>query len=123
VFIRSPQQGDPAYTGMEVQVLDDDAARYAELKPWQFTGSIYGVQAPAMRASKKADEWQHMQITADGPHVVVLLNGQKIVDTDLISHMDKEASHPGLKRRAGHIGLQNHGSRVEYRTITIRELR
>jgi len=123
VFIRSPQQGDPAYTGLEIQVLDDYAARYAELKPWQFTGSIYGVQAPAMRASKKANEWQRMQITADGPHVVVLLNGQKIVDTDLISHMDKEASHPGLKRRAGHIGLQNHGSRVEYRTITIRELR
>ena len=122
VFIRSPREGDPAYTGMEVQVLDDYAAVYATLKPWQYTGSVYGVQAPAVRATKKADEWQHMQITAQGPHVTVVLNDRTIVDADLLQHMDKEKEHPGLKRRAGFIGLQNHSTRVEYRNITIREL-
>ncbi|NOX87429.1 MAG: DUF1080 domain-containing protein, partial [Calditrichaeota bacterium] len=45
VFIRAPHSGDPAYTGMEIQVLDDYAPVYANLKPWQYTGSIYGVQA------------------------------------------------------------------------------
>jgi hypothetical protein len=123
VFIRTPRQGDPAYVGMEIQVLDDYAAQYATLKPWQYTGSIYGVQAPSVRASKKANEWQQMQIVADSAHVMVTLNDRTIIDTDLILHMDKESSHPGLKRRTGFIGLQSHGTGVEYRNIRIKELR
>jgi HEAT repeat protein len=122
VFLRSPRKGDPAYVGMEVQVLDDYAAQYATLKPWQYTGSVYGVQPPSSRATKHAGEWQHMQITAQGTHVKVVLNGTTTVDTDLLQHMEKAKEHPGLQRRAGFIGLQNHSTRVEYRNITIREL-
>jgi hypothetical protein len=51
-----------------------------------------------------------------------VLNDRTITDADLLQHMDKEKEHPGLKRRAGFIGLQNHSTRVEYRNITIREL-
>ena len=123
VFIRAPHGGDPAYTGMEIQVLDDYATEYATLRPWQYTGSIYGVQAPSSRVSRRADEWQHMQIIAGGPLIKVTLNGQRIIDTNLITHMDKEAGHPGLKRRQGFIGLQNHSTRIEYRNITLKELR
>lgn len=122
VFLRSPHKGDPAYVGMEIQVLDDYAPEYATLKPWQYTGSIYAVQAPSSRATKRAGEWQHMQITAQGTHVKVVLNGTTTIDADLLQHMDKEKEHPGLKRRGGFIGLQNHSTRVEYRNITIREL-
>ena len=122
VFLRSPHKGDPAYVGMEIQVLDDYAPVYAPLKPWQYTGSIYAVQAPSSRATKRAGEWQHMQITAQGTHVKVVLNGTTTIDTDLLQHLDKEKEHPGLKRRKGYIGLQNHSTRVEYRNITIREL-
>ncbi len=122
VFLRAPHEGDPAYTGMEVQVLDDYAAKYAQLKPWQYCGSVYAVQAPSERASKPANEWQHYEIICNGPRVQVTLNGKKIVDTNLIEHMDKESSHPGLKRRKGFIGLQNHSTRVEYRNIVLEEL-
>jgi HEAT repeat protein len=122
VFLRSPREGDPAYTGMEIQVLDDYAPEYANLQPWQYCGSIYGVQAPTVRASKKAHEWQHYHIVARGPGISVTLNGQLIVDADLISHMDREPSHPGLKRRSGFIGLQSHTLRVEFRNITLKEL-
>ncbi|MBK7259671.1 MAG: DUF1080 domain-containing protein [Ignavibacteriae bacterium] len=122
MFLRSPHKGDPAYVGMEIQVLDDYAPVYATLKPWQYTGSIYAVQAPSSRATKRAGEWQHMQITAQATHVKVVLNGTTTIDTDLLQHMDKEKEHPGLKRRKGFIGLQNHSTRVEYRNITIREL-
>jgi HEAT repeat protein len=123
VFIRSPRQGDPAYTGIEIQILDDYAPQYATLRPWQYCGSVYGVQPPAFRATKKANEWQHIQISADGPRLKVVLNSQQIIDADLIAHMDKEALHPGLKRRAGYIGLQCHGARVDYRNIILKELR
>jgi hypothetical protein len=122
VFLRSPRQGDPAYTGMEIQVLDDYAAEYAKLRPWQYCGSVYGIQAPSVRATKKAGEWQHYTIVAEGPRVRITLNNQLIVDADLISHMDQESSHPGLKRRSGYIGLQCHSLKVEYRSITIKEL-
>ncbi|MEK7728169.1 MAG: family 16 glycoside hydrolase, partial [candidate division KSB1 bacterium] len=122
VFLRAPHEGDPAYTGMEVQVLDDYAAKYAQLKPWQYCGSVYAVQAPAERASKQANEWQHYEIVCNGSRVQVTLNGKQIVDANLIEHMDKEKSHPGLKRRKGFIGMQNHSSRVEYRNITLVEL-
>jgi hypothetical protein len=80
------------------------------------------VQAPSLRATKKAHEWQHYHIVALGPHVSVTLNDQLIVDADLTSHMDKESTHPGLKRRSGFIGLQSHTRRVEYRNITLKEL-
>ena len=123
VFIRSPHQGDPAYSGMEIQVLDDYAAIYSKLKPWQYTGSIYGVQAPAQLVSKSAGQWQKMVITCMGARVQVDLNGIKTIDANLIEHMDKCREHPGLQRRGGYIGLQNHSTRLEYRNIKLEELR
>jgi len=122
VFIRAPLEGDPAYTGLEIQVLDDAAGEYATLRPWQYCGSIYGVVAAKKGAARKANEWQHYRIVVRGPRVTVTLNGEQIVDADLIAHMDQESSHPGLKRRSGFIGLQCHGDRVEYRNIMLKEL-
>ncbi len=122
VFIRSPLEGDPAYAGLEIQIADDYAERQSPLASWQYTGSIYGVQAPSDRASKKAGQWQTMAIVARGPRVQVSLNGTKIVDADLTNYAHLASTHPGLVRTSGYIGLQSHGSRVEFRNIRIREL-
>ncbi len=119
VFLRAPHAGDPAYTGMEIQILDDYAEQYDSLRPGQYTGSIYDVQAPSERASKKADQWQKMVITCRGPLVKIVLNGNKVVDTDLTYFPYKYEAHPGLPRSGGYIGLQSHGSRVEFRDIRI----
>jgi len=123
VFIRAPREGDPAYTGMEIQVLDDAAPMYATLQPWQYTGSIYGVVAPSGRFSKPANEWQKMVIVCDGPKVTVNLNDHEIINANLIVHMDQENTHPGLKNRKGYIGLQNHSTKIEYRKVWIEELK
>ncbi len=122
VFLRAPHQGNPAYEGMEIQVLDDYAKEYAELKPTQYCGSLYDVAPATPRVTKKAGEWQKMHILCNGKHVKVTLNGTQVVDADLAAHPDKEPTHPGLKRATGHIGLQNHGSRLDYRNIRVREL-
>lgn len=122
VFIRTPLQGDPAYTGMEIQVLDDYADEYKNLKVWQYTGSIYGVQAPAQRVSKNAGQWQKMEITCRGPQVSVILNDVKIIDASLIDFGHLENTHPGLKHRKGFIGLQNHSTKIEYRNIRLTEI-
>jgi hypothetical protein len=63
-----------------------------------------------------------MEIFCQGTIVQVTLNGELIIDTDLIEHMNKANNHPGLKRRKGYIGLQNHSSKIEYRNIRIKEL-
>ncbi len=123
VFLRAPHEGDPAYTGMEVQILDDYAEEYSELKAWQYTGSIYGLQAPSQRVSKKAGEWQKIEILCDGPEVKVSLNGTPIIEANLIDFMHKEDDHPGIKRRKGFLGLQNHSTKIEYRNIYLMELR
>jgi hypothetical protein len=122
VFLRAPLAGDPAYTGLEIQIVDDYAERQSPLESWQYTGSIHGVQAPSDRVSKKADQWQTMAIIARGPRIQVGLNGTKIVDTDLTYYSHLAVTHPGLARTGGYIGLQSRGSRVEFRNIKIREL-
>jgi len=123
IFLRAPHAGDLAYSGMEVQVLDDYAEKYKDLKVWQYTGSIYGLQAPAKKVTKKYGEWQKMEITCDGPKVKVVLNDELINDASLIDFMHQEKGHPGIKRRKGYIGLQNHSTRVDYRNIRLTELK
>jgi hypothetical protein len=122
VFIRAPHEGNPAYEGMEIQILDDYADQWSGLQPCQYSAGIYDVQAPSERVSRPAGEWQTMVIVARGPRVQVGLNGVKVIDTNVTYYPHKLDTHPGLKRERGYIGLQNHGSRTEFRNIRIREL-
>lgn len=122
VFIRAPKEGNPAFEGSEIQILDDYSAEYKDLKQWQFCGSIYSTVAPSRRVTRPAGEWQKYHITCIGSKVKVVLNGVQIIDADLNEHMDKIGEHPGLKRTSGFIGLQNHGSRLEFRNLRIRPL-
>ena len=92
------------------------------MQPWQYCGSVYGVVAPSKRVSKKAGEWQKYHIECKGRQVKIVLNDTTIIDANLDEHKDKEASHPGIKRADGYIGLQNHGSRLDYRDIKIKVL-
>jgi HEAT repeat protein len=122
VFLRTPRKGNPAYVGMEIQVLDDYGSEYTKLQPWQYTGSVYNVQAPSKRATKHAGEWQKMEITCVGPHVKVVVNGVEVNNVNLIDYMEELKKHPGIKRRKGYIGLQNHSTKIEYRNIYLKEL-
>jgi hypothetical protein len=122
VFLRTPRKGDPAYVGMEIQLLDDDADKYKALKPFQYTGSVYGVIATKRGSLKPHDEWNSMEIRVDGPKIVIKLNGNVIIDGKLDEHPDEVKTHPGLLRKGGYIGLQSHGGRVEFKNITIKEL-
>lgn len=121
--IRTPLEGDAAYVGMELQILDNDADIYKNLKPYQYHGSIYGV-VPARRGFlRPTGEWNEEVVVVKGTRVKVILNGETITDADI-----KEASingtmdhneHPGLKRTSGHIGFLGHGDVVRFRNIRI----
>lgn len=122
IGLRAPTEGDPAYTGMESQVLDDTADQYKGLKEYQFHGSIYGV-APAKRGHlKPVGEWNVEEIVCDGKHVKVTLNGVVIVDADVIKPIDGQ-NHPGLSRDKGHIAFCGHGAHVEFRNLRVKELK
>jgi len=124
--IRAPLEGDAAYVGMELQILDNYAEQYAELQPYQYHGSIYGVVPARRRELAPAGEWNTQEVIADGRHITVILNGTVIVDADLYeagtpATMDGR-DHPGLARNSGHIGFLGHGSQVEFRKIWIKSL-
>nr|MBP8960566.1 DUF1080 domain-containing protein [Bacteroidales bacterium] len=124
--IRTPLTGDAAYVGMEIQILDDTAPVYANLEPYQYHGSVYGV-IPAKRGYlKPVGEWNYEEVYARGTSIRVTLNGTVIVDGDIAEAIEKgtmdKRDHPGLKNKSGHIGFLGHGSVVRFRNIRIKEL-
>jgi hypothetical protein len=124
--IRTPLSGDAAYQGMELQILDDTAAQYATLQPYQYHGSIYGV-VPAKRGHlKPVGEWNSQEVVAKGRQITVKLNGETIVDANIDKASTPETMdhrpHPGLKRDKGHIGFCGHGDYLEFRNIRIKPL-
>jgi hypothetical protein len=117
VFIRAPREGHTSKLGMEIQILDDDAEIHKNIKPFQHTASIYGVVAPSKPAQKKAGEWNTMRIRCKGDQVTITLNGEKVVDADMNAYEDLKG-----RPRKGYIGLQNHGSGLEFRNVRLKKL-
>ncbi len=125
IGIRAPLEGDAAYVGMEIQVLDDESPKYkGRLKPTQYTGSIYDVFPARTGFVKRDGAWNSYEITAYGPRIHIVLNGETTLDADLSRVADEAVlrRHPGLRRRSGHIGFLGHGTRVEFRNIRVREM-
>jgi len=133
IGIRAPLEGDAAYVGMEIQVLDDSGSMYTNLLPGQYHGSIYKV-VPAKRGFQKpVGEWNAEEITANGRQITVTLNGTAIVDANLDDvkdeavlkeHRDltKPEGSRGIANTTGHIGFLGHGAHVEFRNIRIKVL-
>lgn len=119
VGIHYTGKGDPAYTGMEVQILDDTAPKYAKLKDYQFHGGLYTLQAAKITNIKPLGEWNKKKITVNANHVIIELNGKIINEANLDELAAKYPKHKGVKRRAGHICFCGHGDPVAYRNISI----
>jgi 3-keto-disaccharide hydrolase len=121
------QRVDPAYAGMEIQVLDDSAEKYKDIKEWQHHGSVYGVVPAKTGHLKPAGEWNSEEIIAKGKHVTVILNGETIVDANVEKASTPKTidgrEHPGLKRDGGHICFCGHGAEVWFRNLRIKELK
>lgn len=125
--IRTPMGGDPAYVGMELQILDDTAEQYKNLAPYQYHGSIYGVVAAKRGHQKPVGEWNSQTVICKGKQVTIILNGTTIVDADIEKASTPKTidgqAHPGLKRDKGYIAFCGHGAHVEFRNIRVKELK
>ena len=99
VFVRSPKEAG----GYEVQIWKQQPAGYN-------TGSIVGTAKTARDYSFKANDWNHLQITADGDHLVVVLNGETTLDI-------RDAKFP-----EGNIRLQYQQFPIAFRNVKLRSL-
>ncbi|MBN1418996.1 MAG: DUF1080 domain-containing protein [Planctomycetes bacterium] len=130
--IRAEKGKDAAYHGMELQILDDTADMYKNLQPYQYHGSIYGVVPVKRGHQRPLGQWNVQEVIAKGPHIQVILNGEKVIDADLDAYIEMKdgvpqsktdhRAHPGIKNPKGYIGFLGHGAHVEFRNIRIKEL-
>jgi hypothetical protein len=120
VALRAPMMGDPAYQGIELQLIDE--ANWKGLRPVQLTGSIYDVVGPSKDATKPFGEWNRMHVMAKGRHVTVELNGTATIEADLDKYEGHFQKHPGLTRKDGRLGFQSYNFRVEFKDIFVKPL-
>jgi hypothetical protein len=99
VYVRSPKENG----GYEVQIWRQQPAGYN-------TGAIVGTGKTARDFTFKADQWNRFEITADGDHLTVVLNGEKTLDVH-------DARFP-----EGNIRLQYQQYPIQFRNIKIRPL-
>ena len=115
-------------TGMEMQVLDDKQAEDNK-KPNHLAGSLYDMIAP-LHAAKPAGEWNSIIISKLSGHLVLWMNGQKVVEVqigskewnDLLQKSKFRSWKAFATYPKGHIALQDHGAAVAFRNIRLRTL-
>ncbi len=124
--IRTPLEGDAAYVGMELQILDNTSPIYAKLQPYQYHGSVYGIIPAKQGFLKPVGEWNEEEVIAEGNHIKVILNGEVITDGDIVQAIKDgtpdHKEHPGLLNKTGHIGFLGHGSPLKFRNLRIKEI-
>ncbi|MCD8535402.1 MAG: DUF1080 domain-containing protein [Verrucomicrobia bacterium] len=105
--------------------VDDMKSRLRIISGWRnpaiASGGVYGFLTPRLNGSKPAGEWQSMDITLIGRLVSVTLNGQPIIENQIIPGITGGAldSHEG---EPGPILIQGDHGPVEYRRITLSTL-
>ncbi len=128
VMFRVALDGEQTYhTGPEMQVLDD--AGHADGRSrLTAAGAAYGLYPAPEGAVRPAGEWNEARLVVQGNRVRQWLNGTLTADYEIGSpdwerrvRESKFAAWPRYGRvPRGHIALQDHGDRVEYRDVRIR---
>ncbi len=117
------------YVAPEMQVLDN--SRHPRRDKRQLAGACYDLYAPAKDVTNEIGQWNTVRIVADGNHIEHWLNGVKLLEYEIGSEdWNKRVAGSKFKNKPnfakatkGHICLQDHSDRIEYRNIRIRPLR
>lgn len=123
VGLRGSSNGDPAFTGFEVQVFDSHGKPISD----GVCGAVYNAIPPSVQACKPAGEWNTYHISLNGDTLNVWLNGIKVHDNEKIDgrgyiHTRDNPSPLNARMPIGYISLQDHGDAVRYRNLRIRDL-
>jgi Domain of Unknown Function (DUF1080) len=131
VYIRIPieprEAWMPVHYGYEVQI--DNQPEKSDEDDYHVTGTLYSLTKPLARPGKPGPEWNTMEITLDGPHTTVVLNGVKVTEFtegDPVPPKKLEFEpERGPRPQAGYIGLQNHSDNdiVFFKEVALKMLK
>ncbi len=127
VFLRVGDLKDPVMSGLEIAL--DDTTGTGLHDP----GAFYDLVAPRVNAQKPVGEWNHMTITAKGPRIEIVLNGEKVSAIDLSQWPQPGMRPDGTKHkftkvamkdmnRPGYLGFQDHGKDCWYKNVKLKDL-
>lgn len=134
IIYRATEQHDQVWqSGPEYQILDNKA-HLDGLNTLASAGACYAVFAPVKDATRPVGQWNQTRVVAAGRHVEHWMNGERLLEYNVGSNRWKAhvktskffptaygQSNWGLAEK-GHIGLQDYGGAIEFRSIKIRPL-
>jgi hypothetical protein len=131
VYIRIPieprEAWMPVHYGYEVQI--DNEPENSNEDDYHITGTLYSLTKPLAKPGKPGPEWNTMEITLDGPHTTVVLNGVKVTEfTEGDPVPPKKLTFEperGPRPQEGYFGLQNHSENdiVFFKEVAIKMLK
>jgi len=130
VFIRIPEKPADEWAavnkGYEVQI--DNGTRHVGGE-YHCSGVLYSLTKAMAHPQKKAGEWNTMEITLNGPAIIVSINGEKVTDFkegDAVPPKTRDFEpERGPRPLSGYIGLQNHDalSTVYFKEFAVKQLK
>lgn len=134
-FVKEGLSDNEKYgVGLEYQILNDENHPWmleGKMKPGDFhtMASLYEIYPAANASPKPLGEWNNSRIVAEDSHVEHWLNGVKVLEfergSDDFRKRVKASKFSRYKNfgeaTQGHILLQDHGSKMAFRNIKIRE--
>jgi hypothetical protein len=129
-IMEDPKYKFPYETGPEFQIIDHENWP-DKLEDWQINGANYAMYPPMARPYKPVGEWNHLFLVVDGNYVTQMLNDVVVVKYEKNSDEWKKLRNSGKWANfpdwgnydEGHISLQNHGTKVFFRDIKLKDLK
>ena len=123
----------PYLTAAEIQVLDDDIYGKEDTSNFNhMNGALYDMVAPTQLFANPTGEWNHylIEINYNENLANIDLNGKRTIsfplegpEWDALIYNSKFRDWKGFaKTKTGPIAFQDHGTKVYYRNIKIKEL-
>lgn len=120
IFLRAPDyEGRTSMKAFEIQIRDD--SKDDDLT--DTSGAVFRRIPASGKYARPVGRWNDYRITMKGRRLTILLNGHTVSDTDIDTVAPQEGDPP-MKDvpDQGHIGLQNHGQKADFKNIRIKEL-
>jgi hypothetical protein len=111
VFFRYRGRGDPYLFGYKIQLSDDFGSERVDQ---QTTGALLNETPPTTNAVGKRGEWNTLNIQVRGTHVVVTINGRKV--------LDRRADVTDRKPLRGYVMLDGVNGGITYRKTLLIQL-
>ncbi|MBL0743649.1 3-keto-disaccharide hydrolase [Chryseolinea lacunae] len=128
--VEDPAQNAPYHSGPEMQVLDNDCHKDGKIVKHR-TGDLYDLISSSKETVRPVGEWNEARIVSKNAKMEFWLNGTKVVEFtmhtpewDQLVANSKFKTWPVFgKSLKGHLALQDHGDKVWFRNLKIKELK